>query len=668
MGMARAIGMQRGQLIRMFVMEGAVYSFGAAVVGAIAGMLVGWGLVEAVASAFSQSSETEDFRLAFHVTLRSVLVAFFIGIIVTFVTVAIASWRISKLNIVRAIRDVPDPKLVKEGRRTLIWGIVFILLGLFIALNGWNAKNIAGFRVGLSIVPFGIANVLRYRGVSSRAVWSAVGIVLMVYWLLPTKMITFGRDDWNVDISIFFISGGMVVTGAVMALMNNADFILGAVMRSLGQVRRMAPIVKSAVSYPLRSAFRTGLSVAMFAIVVFSIVVMSTLTFSFERLFKDTERIAGGYDVIALAQTDVNPLADVNGAIAANPDLSFITRRDGQPSVGTVRTILRARAKLAERKEFKTALVVGVDRNFVDSNSFGIKLATTEFRDSDAFDAPALWNALAMRPGTAVVNAFLLPRRANFGEPFTQEAFRLDPEGLFLENDVMDPVKITVEDVKSGKTAELTVIGVVDDLASQFFMPFGIYASTETLQKAFERDIPLTNLFIHVNPGTSDAAPRVEAAFFQNAMDTIDIAERIDETRAQQVTFNNLLTGFMALGLVVGVAALGVISARAVVERRKQIGVMRAIGFSRRMVQTTFLLESSFIALLGISVGLVLGLITSVNVITDIREDEPNVSLVIPWMRLVVIVVGSYLFSWVTTYLPARQAARVDPADALRFE
>ena len=53
----------------------------------------------------------------------------------------------------------------------------------------------------------------------------------------------------------------------------------------------------------------------------------------------------------------------------------------------------------------------------------------------------------------------------------------------------------------------------------------------------------------------------------------------------------------MGLGLIVGVAALGVISARAVVERRQQIGVLRAIGFRRRMVQAAFLLESSFVAL-----------------------------------------------------------------------
>ena len=65
--------------------------------------------------------------------------------------------------------------------------------------------------------------------------------------------------------------------------------------------------------------------------------------------------------------------------------------------------------------------------------------------------------------------------------------------------------------------------------------------------------------------------------------------------------------GFMGLGLIVGVAALGVISARSVVERRQQIGVLRAIGFRKRMVQLAFLLESSFVALSAIVVGTGLG-------------------------------------------------------------
>ena len=76
----------------------------------------------------------------------------------------------------------------------------------------------------------------------------------------------------------------------------------------------------------------------------------------------------------------------------------------------------------------------------------------------------------------------------------------------------------------------------------------------------------------------------------------------------------------MGLGLLVGVAALGVISARSVVERRQQIGVMRAIGFRRRMVEASFLLESSFLALTSIVVGTLLGLLLAWNIIDDTRR------------------------------------------------
>ena len=79
----------------------------------------------------------------------------------------------------------------------------------------------------------------------------------------------------------------------------------------------------------------------------------------------------------------------------------------------------------------------------------------------------------------------------------------------------------------------------------------------------------------------------------------------------------------MALGLVVGVAALGVISARSVVERRQQIGVLRAIGFQRGMVQLSFLLEASFIALTAIVIGSALGLTVARNVIAD-SADQPS--------------------------------------------
>jgi putative ABC transport system permease protein len=120
----------------------------------------------------------------------------------------------------------------------------------------------------------------------------------------------------------------------------------------------------------------------------------------------------------------------------------------------------------------------------------------------------------------------------------------------------------------------------------------------------------------------------------------------------------------------VGVAALGVISARAVVERRQQIGVMRAIGFRSRMVQAAFLLESSFVALTAIVVGTVLGLLLAWNIVDDTRQQPSwaGMSLYVPWVNLLVIFLAVYAIALLATLLPAIRASRIRPAEALRYQ
>jgi putative ABC transport system permease protein len=126
----------------------------------------------------------------------------------------------------------------------------------------------------------------------------------------------------------------------------------------------------------------------------------------------------------------------------------------------------------------------------------------------------------------------------------------------------------------------------------------------------------------------------------------------------------------MGLGLVVGVAALGVIAARAVVERRQQIGVLRSIGFQRRMIQAAFLVESSFVALTAIVVGTALALVVAANVIADISDQASwgNLAFTVPWASLGVIFLIVYVVALLTTFAPAMRASRVRPAEALRYQ
>ena len=146
----------------------------------------------------------------------------------------------------------------------------------------------------------------------------------------------------------------------------------------------------------------------------------------------------------------------------------------------------------------------------------------------------------------------------------------------------------------------LTVIGILSDTAP--LQMAGISTSQRTLAPIFGPRVKPTVYLFALRHGVDPVATakQLESAFLANGMQADAMSKLLGDAVAASLTFDRLIMAFMGLGLIVGVTALGVITARSVVERRQQIGVLRAMGFRRRMVQWSFLLESSFIALTSI--------------------------------------------------------------------
>jgi putative ABC transport system permease protein len=649
LGIARAVGMKRGHLMRMFAFEGALYALLASALGSVAGVGVGWLMVRVIGKAFAGSG----FEISFATSPQNVVIAFCLGMVLTFAVVLISSWRVSRLNVVRAIRDIPEPDRKGRSIKGVLLALATPLVGAGFVWQGLQADQTGLYMLGLSLIIVGAALVARVLRVSERISFTVAGILLLGLWLLPFSFAPSGMTE---GIDLFFISGVMIVLAGVWVIIYNSDLLLGAVVALFGWLRGMPPVLRAAVSYPMQSRFRTGMTLAMFSLVVFTIVTMSFITAAFGSIFEDTDRLSGGFDVRADAGYAA-PISDMNEALKDKKGID----ESAYTAVGTLNGLSVDAKQKGTGGKPKTLFLQGVDGGYTKNVGYGFKSTVAKYDTSGE-----VWTALRTEKNTAVISSDLAPSRSNFEVGDGQPAIKLS--GFYGDDPTLpDDLYIQVKDPESGKTRNLHVIGVLEDTA--FFAP-GVTTSRATVDDLAGAPVPAQSYQFRLKDGVDpgSAAKDLEKTFAENGLQAVAIEKEIKDGSTSQGLFNNLLMGFMGLGLLVGIAALGVIAARSVVERRQQIGMLRALGFQRGQVRLAFLIESSFVALLGIGLGVALGAALSVGIVDSFAEQISGIRYTVPWGTLGVIVGVAYLASLLTTFLPARQASKVYPAEALRYE
>ena len=456
-----------------------------------------------------------------------------------------------------------------------------------------------------------------------------------------------------------FISGIFMVTAAVWAVMFNADLLMKALTRLTGRFRQLRPVIVTAVAYPMSAKFRTGLTLGMFALVIFSLMVISVLTASFSSSFSNNlDTVVGGWEIEASVNLST-PIDDMRQAIVDEPKLHI---EDFEAIGGFTKVNVEVRQVGGNHRRWEDYAVRAANDDFLEAAQYELKLIAEGYGPT----AEDVWRALREDPSLTVVEGIALLTRE--GEGFQPLKF----DDLFYGSEEMSPVDIEVREPLTGQVVHLKVIAVLDRIHESLDEFNGMLVSKRALDDALPFPVPIATYQFRLVEGADldTIAKDLEASFLDHGMEAEVLEDLFREGLAAFRAFLNIFIGFMGLGLVVGVAALGVISTRAVVERRQQIGVLRAIGYRKRMIQLSFLIESSFIALLGTAIGVSLGLVLSYTAIRDIRAEEASETLqwVVPWLQIAVIVSVTYVFSLLATYLPARQASQIYPAEALRYE
>ena len=168
-------------------------------------------------------------------------------------------------------------------------------------------------------------------------------------------------------------------------------------------------------------------------------------------------------------------------------------------------------------------------------------------------------------------------------------------------------------------------------------------------------------------PGTSASTLRAGLDDATNQYYTVDVKDRV-EFKGQQASQINGLLGLLygLLGLAIIIAIMGIINtlALSVVERRREIGMLRAVGMLRGQLRRTIYVESLLIAVFGAVLGLALGL-TFGALFTHRLRDQGLSVLTIPWGQAVTFLVVAAVVGVLAALWPGARAARTRPLAAI---
>jgi putative ABC transport system permease protein len=301
-----------------------------------------------------------------------------------------------------------------------------------------------------------------------------------------------------------------------------------------------------------------------------------------------------------------------------------------------------------------------------DEQFFSNTHAKLDDRASGYSSDDAVWQAIKSGSGLAVISADALQGQGGFGAG-DNNTFQV--KDFKSTKNTFTPFVLDLRNPISGAADKVTIIGIISGKIPAYVLS-GIYTDQQTFSTVFGQPDMRGN-YLRLQPKTNadTYAKSIESSLMTEGVQAFSIQKQINDDQVQNQGFSRIFQGFMGLGLLVGIAAIGVIGFRSVVERRQQIGMLRAIGFQRGTVALSFVLESSFIAAMGILSGVIGAAILSRNLLnSNAFGGTTQLTFSIPWVDVIVFAVAAYVFSLLMTYWPSRGAANIVIAEALRYE
>lgn len=643
MGTLRAVGLDRRGLVYLYFFEGTIYAAFAAFVGTLVGVLVGYGLLltfsRTLAATASVAVETA-FLESFTVTPASLGTAYVLGFSLTIVTIVATSARVSRLNIVRALRAIPEPPPARRVYTYLAYvGAALVLVGgLLFVRSRTGTGDVSYPLISLALAILG-AGLVASRFVRNRYAFSAVGVLLLIWGGAVQLHHDVLGTAHSGTIFAVFVEGVILVLGAVLLFVFDSDLVVAGLARLAGRRGRSVVVVRVGLAYPRRRPTRSAVNFTIFAMVIFTVVLISAYgNGETAAISNSIASESGGYTFFGYSPS---PIANVSAQIANNSTLAAEIALALPIVYGSVA------ARPAGWNGPWYGAIYAAPTSAPDGRTF---YATNTYNFTATWHgmtAAQVWDDLATNASVAVVDSAWQPTASTLGAA--------------AHPTVALGGALPIENVASGARTNVTVIAYLGQefLAGIFVNPAAAAAIGYTGFQGF---------LFRVAPGasTATAGQDLKRAFLPDGLQLVNIVATIERSLETLQAFIGLLEIFVALGLAVGIAGMGIAALRAVAERRTQIGMLRAEGCTRGMILGAFLVEYSYVTLFGVGVGTGLAL----WLYYDATAASPGGQLgtfVIPTGTVIAIALVAYLLTLAAIGGPSWKAATLPPAEAVRY-
>jgi len=621
LGMLRAIGYYKSDIQKMFLFEGIFYS----ILSTAFGIFVGIGLTKfilsritgfvinlsnrflnALGSNFLSMTEIPEFE--FYISRQNIIFSFSIGIFISLILVFFYSKKISEVEIVNAIRGI-DEASAKNNKKNNLFRFFFIMLSAFFLYKGFQLNELTIFFLGAII--FTIAIVINYRQ-KKKFLFD----ILIIALLIITTMIDINIISQTVDALMFiFLKPLILLMGLSVLLMRNLTRIKWILSKKPFSKILDPFITKISFAYPKREKGKTHLIISVYSLVIFIIIIVTVIPHSQMigiRQSKDT--LFWGYDAFV-------------------PDLmnTNTTYKKELFETGMIENI-------QEIIGFNVDTDNGMQRAFLINSEFKFYELNGRWQPLSQYDnfSEAVEH-LKQNENTYIVISGREDETSNTGSKTIELAGDYKKLGTYFFNNITFFQGIVVSDPNIPKSNDISKYDLIKIAGKRKDVIDRNY-------NAFKRFSEKNGIFM---------------------ISTDDIVE-ISEIAIKGMI--KILNAFLYFGMIIGIMGISITMYRAFYDRRKTIGMLKAIGFTKGQIFNSFLVETSIIVITGLLIGIVSGIISGeqINSVFSQIGAPGGQTLHIPWFDIILVSALFYLASIISVLVPSYNASKIEPAEALK--